>query len=182
MSDDAPAPIPLRLSCPACGVWHIDEGDLATTPHRTHACQNCGTLWAPAVVPTVGVKFLPGCKNEVTPEPAETRAATAVTVGGHDPACVTLTWSVYLAMRERLARLEAAQTGAASPGAAPRCGECGCATHLTLRCICTPCDRQRDVPEALFFSCATHREEVDASHQRIRGRPAEWVPFEWAPA
>ena len=110
MSDDAPAPIPLRLSCPACGIWHIDEGDLATTPHRTHACQHCGALWAPAVVPTVGVKFLPGCKNEVVPDPAEARAAPAVLVAGHDPAHVTLTWAVYLAMREKLARLEAAQT------------------------------------------------------------------------
>lgn len=33
---------------------HIDEGELATTPHRTHACQQCGLLWAPATVPTVG--------------------------------------------------------------------------------------------------------------------------------
>lgn len=29
----------------------------------THACQECGFLWAPAVVPTVGVRFLPGCKG-----------------------------------------------------------------------------------------------------------------------
>lgn len=58
-----PAPIPLILWCPACHERHIDEGEQATTPHRTHACQSCGVLWAPAVVPTVGVRFLPGCKN-----------------------------------------------------------------------------------------------------------------------
>jgi hypothetical protein len=118
VSDEAPAPISLRLSCPACGVWHIDEGDLATTPHRTHACQHCGALWAPAVVPTVGVKFLPGCKNEDGTDLTETepRAAPAVPVTGHDPAYVTLTWSAYLAMREKIARLEAAQAETASRG------------------------------------------------------------------
>lgn len=56
-------PVPLILYCPACRKRHIDEGTQATTPHRTHACQECGVLWAPAVVPTVGVRFLPGCKN-----------------------------------------------------------------------------------------------------------------------
>jgi hypothetical protein len=56
-------PIPMRLECPGCGELHIDEGEPATTPHRTHACQFCGVLWAPAVVATVGVRFLPGCKN-----------------------------------------------------------------------------------------------------------------------
>lgn len=61
-----PPPIPLRLNCPICGTLHCDEGEQATKPHRTHACQACGHLWAPAVVPTVGVKFLPGCRNETT--------------------------------------------------------------------------------------------------------------------
>jgi hypothetical protein len=60
-------PVPLRLSCPECGMLHLDEGEQATTPHRTHACQECGCLWAPAVVPTVGVRFLPGCRNKETP-------------------------------------------------------------------------------------------------------------------
>lgn len=59
-------PIPLILHCPGCSSRHIDEGEQATTPHRTHACQECGLLWAPAVIPTVGVKFLPGCKNGET--------------------------------------------------------------------------------------------------------------------
>lgn len=56
-------PVPLILYCPACGERHVDEGEQATKPHRTHACQECGVLWAPAVVPTVGVRFLPGCKT-----------------------------------------------------------------------------------------------------------------------
>jgi hypothetical protein len=58
-----PAPIPIRLECPTCGELHIDEGEFATKSHHTHACQSCGALWCPAVVPTVGVRFLPGFKN-----------------------------------------------------------------------------------------------------------------------
>ena len=65
-----PAPIPVRLECPACGELHIDEGEFATKPHHTHACQSCGAVWRPAVVPTVGVRFLPGFKDEPRPEPA----------------------------------------------------------------------------------------------------------------
>lgn len=56
-------PVPLRLECPACGELHIDEGEFATKPHHTHACQHCGSVWRPAVVATVGVRFLPGFKN-----------------------------------------------------------------------------------------------------------------------
>jgi len=56
-------PIPIRLECPACGELHIDEGEFATKPHHTHACQSCGAVWRPAVVCTVGVRFLPGFKN-----------------------------------------------------------------------------------------------------------------------
>lgn len=60
------APIPMILHCPVtgCGVRHIDEGELATRPHKTHTCQKCGFEWKPAAVPTVGVQFLPGSKNE----------------------------------------------------------------------------------------------------------------------
>ncbi len=57
------APIPMTLWCPACKVRHIDEGQYATVPHRTHACQGCGLVWRPALVATVGVRFLPGFKN-----------------------------------------------------------------------------------------------------------------------
>ena len=60
---DAPAPVPMILSCPSCNARHIDEGQFATQPHHTHACQKCGMCWRPAVVPTVGVQFLPGFKD-----------------------------------------------------------------------------------------------------------------------
>jgi len=57
------SPIPMRLLCPECGRLHIDEGEFATKPHHTHACQHCGAVWRPAIVATVGVQFLPGFKN-----------------------------------------------------------------------------------------------------------------------
>lgn len=56
-------PIPMRLHCPECKTLHIDEGEFATKPHHTHACQECGAVWRPARVATVGVRFLPGFKN-----------------------------------------------------------------------------------------------------------------------
>ncbi len=58
-------PVPMILTCPLCNARHIDEGDFATKVHRDHACQSCGLPWRPALVPTVGVQFLPGYKNEV---------------------------------------------------------------------------------------------------------------------
>lgn len=61
MADESP--IPMLLTCPSCSARHIDEGDFATWPHTTHACQKCGMCWKPALVPTVGVQFLPGYKN-----------------------------------------------------------------------------------------------------------------------
>jgi len=60
---DPPAPIPMLLWCPQCRARHIDVGEFATKPHHTHACQSCGMVWRPALVPTVGVQFLPGFKN-----------------------------------------------------------------------------------------------------------------------
>ncbi len=57
-------PISMRLNCPECGTLHVDEGGFATKPHHTHSCQNCGLTWRPAVEYTVGVRFLPGFKNE----------------------------------------------------------------------------------------------------------------------
>ena len=56
-------PVPMLLWCPSCGDRHIDVGEFATKVHHTHACQSCGMVWRPAVVPTVGVQWLPGFKN-----------------------------------------------------------------------------------------------------------------------
>lgn len=59
----AALPIHMRLECPCCGELHIDEGEFVTKLHHTHACQHCGNVWRPALVPTLGVRFLPGFKN-----------------------------------------------------------------------------------------------------------------------
>lgn len=77
MTSRQEVPVPLLLWCPACHERHVDEGELATRPHRTHACQGCGFLWAPAVVPTVGVRFLPGCRGEVAAAPVVARTELA---------------------------------------------------------------------------------------------------------
>ncbi len=63
------APIPMILHCPECGKRHIDEGEFATKVHTSHSCQHCGITWRPAIVPTVGVQFLPGFKNATAPKP-----------------------------------------------------------------------------------------------------------------
>ena len=68
MSSDSD-PIPLLLSCPVCHARHIDKGEFATKPHHTHACQKCGTVWRPGIVPTVGVEFLPGFKDAEEAKP-----------------------------------------------------------------------------------------------------------------
>ena len=55
--------IELLLHCPICCGRHVDEGEWATKPHHTHACQHCGHVWRPAREYTVGVQFLAGYKN-----------------------------------------------------------------------------------------------------------------------
>lgn len=57
-------PIPLLLWCPECGERHVDRGEFKTRVHHTHACQECGHVWRPAVPATVGVQFLPGFRDE----------------------------------------------------------------------------------------------------------------------
>lgn len=57
-------PIPMILFCPNCHHRHIDVGVFEFKHHHTHACQHCGFVWRPAVVYTVGVKFLPGFKDD----------------------------------------------------------------------------------------------------------------------
>jgi len=61
-------PIPMLLWCPLCHARHIDEGEFATKPHHSHSCQSCGLTWRPAIVPTVGVWFLPGFKTPTKEE------------------------------------------------------------------------------------------------------------------
>jgi hypothetical protein len=58
--------VPMLLWCPACSARHVDVGEFATKVHHTHACQSCGVVWRPAIVPTVGVQYLPGFKDSAT--------------------------------------------------------------------------------------------------------------------
>lgn len=86
-------PIPMLLWCPCCGERHVDKGLFATRVHHTHACQACGMVWRQAVVPTVGVAFLPGFKDEVpestergvlTVPPGDSTAEAAAWAAVHD--------------------------------------------------------------------------------------------------
>jgi predicted RNA-binding Zn-ribbon protein involved in translation (DUF1610 family) len=49
------APRALVLGCPECGALHIDEGEWATRPHKTHQCQKCAHEWRPFDFATVGI-------------------------------------------------------------------------------------------------------------------------------
>lgn len=62
-TSDEDAPVPMLLFCPQCCGQHVDEGLFEHKRHATHACQHCGLVWRPALVPTVGVQFLPGFKS-----------------------------------------------------------------------------------------------------------------------
>lgn len=53
----------LLIYCPRCLKQHIDEGDFATKPHKTHACQFCGLGFRASKEPSVGVQFFSGWKN-----------------------------------------------------------------------------------------------------------------------
>jgi hypothetical protein len=71
----------MLLWCPLCHARHVDKGEYATKSHHTHSCQTCGLTWRPAVVPTVGVDFLPGFKD-VEPAVADACAAPVKSAPG----------------------------------------------------------------------------------------------------
>ena len=54
----------LLLWCPECGTRHVDGDRFKTKGHHTHACQNCGHVWRPAIFNTRGVQFLEGFKDD----------------------------------------------------------------------------------------------------------------------
>jgi hypothetical protein len=64
-------PTPMWLTCPHCREPHVDVGEFATKPHHTHSCQKCGLTWRPTIRNTVGVRFLPGFKNESPRNPLD---------------------------------------------------------------------------------------------------------------
>lgn len=56
-------PIPTLLTCPKCATPHVDEGEWATRPHKTHLCVKCGNEWRPFEYPTVGVASACRCTS-----------------------------------------------------------------------------------------------------------------------
>lgn len=54
-SAEAPLPLPIAIWCPKCSAPHVDEGEWATRPHKTHQCQSCKHEWRPFPYATVGV-------------------------------------------------------------------------------------------------------------------------------
>jgi hypothetical protein len=56
MSSATNEPEPIVTNCPQCGALHVDEGEWATRPHRTHQCMECSAQWRPKETNTVGVK------------------------------------------------------------------------------------------------------------------------------
>ena len=57
-------PVPTVLHCPDCEEIHVDEGEWATRPHKTHQCQHCRHEWRPYQVHTVGVPVSGDAKLE----------------------------------------------------------------------------------------------------------------------
>jgi transposase-like protein len=44
----------LTLWCPLCSALHVDTGEWASRPHRTHLCLDCGHTWTPSYFYTFG--------------------------------------------------------------------------------------------------------------------------------
>ena len=65
--------IPMLLWCPACHERHIDVARVRDEAPSYACMPGLWLAWRPAIVPTVGVQFLPGFKNEPTGnEPGDT--------------------------------------------------------------------------------------------------------------
>lgn len=84
----SPAPVPLLLYCPACGLQHVDAPDEAKNwsnpPHRSHECQGCGHVWRPADVATVGVAEIRSC-GRLDRSPVPVTAALAAQLAALEP-------------------------------------------------------------------------------------------------
>jgi len=49
-------PEEMIILCDQCHTLHVDDGDFATRPHRTHTCHHCGRDFTIKSAPTVGVR------------------------------------------------------------------------------------------------------------------------------
>lgn len=52
------------LNCPACGARHVEDKKSERAGHAVHDCHFCGVKFQPALVHTMGVKFLTGADGE----------------------------------------------------------------------------------------------------------------------
>lgn len=61
------SPLPIVIHCPDCGKQHVDEGEWATEPHKTHPLQQVQTPvsayerahgWGTAVKPIATARLL----------------------------------------------------------------------------------------------------------------------------
>lgn len=57
--DPSQKAIPIKINCPSCAVQHIDENEWKDIPHHQHQCTECGCLFEPMKINTVGVLALP---------------------------------------------------------------------------------------------------------------------------
>jgi len=56
--------VPVEIHCPECKAQHVDQDEWATTiSHRKHLCHNCGHIWQPYTVGTVGVDLHMPCRK-----------------------------------------------------------------------------------------------------------------------
>lgn len=108
-SESDPPPIPMRLVCPECRLLHVDDGEFATRPHHTHACQGCGMVWRPAIVATVGVRFLPGFRNTYAMSPPTMESSPVLQSSPTLPSLLNNT-ELQSAVSELHARLKQHQT------------------------------------------------------------------------
>lgn len=51
----AGSPVGMEMECPFCSALHVDEGEWAIRPHKTHRCTSCKREWRPFPYPTFGV-------------------------------------------------------------------------------------------------------------------------------
>lgn len=57
-------PVAMILRCPSCAYQHVDEGEWASRPHKTHLCADCGLEWRPFEYATVGVEAMETNQNQ----------------------------------------------------------------------------------------------------------------------
>lgn len=71
-------PVAVTVFCPKCAAPHVDEGEWAIRPHKTHQCQSCGHEWRPFPFATVGIAHPASKTPEAEGQSAEAALEVAV--------------------------------------------------------------------------------------------------------